>query len=501
MTLSIRQLFEIKRMQQGGASLVSMARQLGLSVPTVRRYLQDPERILRVPTRDRPSRLEPYKEAVQEMLGQCEDVSAVVVYQRLQEKGYEGGLTVVKDHLRLLRGKRRGARTYWHFESLPGEQFQVDWGSFGSIDYEGFGRPLYCFAMVEAHSRMLFVEFTHSMKLAVFIHCHINAFGFFGGCCKTIVHDNLKSAVVERDGRLIRFNDTYLDFLMRVGAAPRACTPGAPHEKGKIENLLGYVRHNFLPLRVFKDLADVNRQALMWLKETANVRIHRTTGQRPVDRFKPEALRPIDCLEGYDSREMLLTKGPRDLRIKFDCNRYSIPFWAAGKDLVVKASSDLVTIYCGKKIAARHERCWGKYQSVVNPLHRDGMTSQHKREQISHLQELLLGMGEGASRYLQRLQSSSLPLRRSIVRLVELRDHFGSAALLRAMELALERGVLGVEYVEQLLFQITRPSEQIPRLELPGHPELSALRLGDVNLMLYDNVLIEKGKDHEEKES
>ncbi len=74
---------------------------------------------------------------------------------------------------------------YLRFESLPGEQFQVDWASFGHIAYGAHRRPLYCFAMVEGFSRMLYLEFTHSMKLEVFIACHLNAFCFFGGAART----------------------------------------------------------------------------------------------------------------------------------------------------------------------------------------------------------------------------------------------------------------------------------------------------------------------------
>lgn len=498
MTLTGREVFEIHRLRNEGASIPAIARYLGLSAPTVYKYLRDPDRWKQRTERNRSSKLDPFNNAVKQMLDQRPDVSAVVVYQRLVEQGYEGGLTIVKDHLRSVRGKRKAKKTFWHFESLPGEQMQIDWSACGTVTYGRHKRPLHCFAMVEGYSRMLFVTFTHSMKLEVFIDCHVEAFRFYGGCARKILHDNLKTAVVERDGRLIRFNETYLDFLLRIRAVPHACTPGAPHEKGKIENAIGYVKNNFLPLRTFKDLEDVNRQARLWLDQVANVRIHQTTGEKPIERFKRVTLQPVDALDGYDSREMMLTKGPQDLRINFDCNRYSIPFWAAGKTLTIKASRHKVTVYLKQKVVARHDRCWGKYQSVVNPLHRDGMTSGKQQSKLSYLQEILVSMGEPAPLYIERLQQTAVPIKRSLQKLAELRDSFGSALVLKAMALALERNVPGVEYVEQLALQLSRPNEKMPRLQLKNRSDLSQLRLSDIDLVVYDNVLYKKGHSNDE---
>jgi transposase len=492
MTLTRRQVFEIHRLLEAGASKEAIGRRLGISVPTVTKYIEDPEGGPGQGTRDRASILDPFKGKIDLMLEECEDASAVVIHQRLVEEGYGGRLTVLRDYLRNKRPKK--TRTYWHFESLPGGCFQVDWGSFGTLGYGQHRRPLFCFAMIECFSRMLYLCFTHSEKLEVFIDCHLQAFRFFGGSCKEVVVDNTKTAVIERDGKLVRFNETYLDFLRRVHAVPYACTPRAAWEKGKIESSIGFIRKNFFPLRTFKDIFDLNDQAARWRDGVANVRVHETTGEKPVERFKQVSLRPLDGLEGYDGREKLLTTGPQDLRIRFDANRYSIPFWAAGKPLVVKASADTVTIYAGKDIVARHERCWGKYQSVINPLHREGMTSETHKAYVSGIQQVLLGLGPGAMDYLKALEHASLPMKRTLQHLVDLKDRFGSQALLRAMRLSLERRVLGADYVEQILLQLSHPATDIPRLELKERPELSQLCLSEVDLAAYDNVLIRKGQ-------
>lgn len=497
MTLKQRQIFHIHRLKDIGANTTSITRQMGLSRQTVLKYLLDPDGEDTRRPRKRSSKLDPFKDAIYGMVQQCEDVSAVVIAQRLREKGYDGGLTILKDYLRSKRGKRRKKRTFVHFESAPGEAMQVDWAHCGTLTYDRWVRPLYCFAMMECYSRHLYLEFTHSMKLEVFIDCHVGALKFFKGCSREFVIDNLKTAVIERDGKLIHFNDTYLKFLRRLRALPRACTPGAPHEKGKIEKMIDYIKRNFLPLRTFTDIEDVNHQARLWRDTVANVRVHETTGERPIDRFQRVTLQPIDAVMDYDSRQVLLTKGRQTLRVKFDCNYYSIPYWAAGKPLEVKASRELITIYHKGRRVAKHTRCWEKKKSIVNPAHREGIVKHKAR--ISFMQEILLSMGEPAKTYLEAIRDASLPLKRTIRSLAELKDRFGSEALKKAMQISIERKVIGAEYVEQLLYQITGPCNEYPKVQLKNRPDLAQLRLKDVDLLIYDNILIEKAKENDDE--
>ncbi len=118
-------------------------------------------------------------------------------------------------------------------------------------------RKLYAFALVDAHSRMLYLEFTHSQSFETFVRCHIHAFSALGGVAREIAYDNLATAVAEHDGRLVRFLPRFLAFAREYGFYPRACNPAAGWEKGKVERAIGYVRQSFWPLREFTDLDDV----------------------------------------------------------------------------------------------------------------------------------------------------------------------------------------------------------------------------------------------------
>ena len=140
---------------------------------------------------------------------------------------------------------------------------QVDWGHFESLSYGKTKRKLNALAVVESHSRMLYVAFTHSQKQEAFHQGLLDAFRFFGGSPAEIVVDNMMTAVTERLGSMVRFNAAFLDFLRPFCITPVACNVRSPHEKGKVENAIKYLRYNFWPLRTFENLGDVQSQALV----------------------------------------------------------------------------------------------------------------------------------------------------------------------------------------------------------------------------------------------
>jgi len=89
------------------------------------------------------------------------------------------------------------------------------------------------------------------------------------------------TAVIEREGSLIRFNEAFLEFLRPFAIVPYACNVRSPHEKGKVEKgAIHYIRYNFWPLRSFNDLKDVQAQADHWRDHVANLRVHSTTEER-----------------------------------------------------------------------------------------------------------------------------------------------------------------------------------------------------------------------------
>jgi len=175
-------VFEIIRLKHLGWSDRKIARHLCIDRSSVKKYAKNPDCTFKVPPR-RASKLEPYVEQVQQWLDQDPEVAATVVL-----------ITIVRDLVRRLRGPRKKRQAYLRFESEPGAQMQIDWGHFGSLAYGSTHRKLYALAVVEAYSRMLYVEFTHSQNQYSLHRCLLNAFMFFGGCPKEVLVDNMVTA-------------------------------------------------------------------------------------------------------------------------------------------------------------------------------------------------------------------------------------------------------------------------------------------------------------------
>ena len=135
-----------------------------------------------------------------------------MVLQRIEAEGFDGKITIVRDYLLDLRGQQKHAVPFIRFESLPGKQIQIDWGHFGSLAYGDTMRKLYALAVIECYSRAAYVEFTHSQNQQSLHLALLNAFTYLGGSPKEMVVDNMVTAVIERQGSLIRFNDAFLFF-------------------------------------------------------------------------------------------------------------------------------------------------------------------------------------------------------------------------------------------------------------------------------------------------
>jgi transposase len=333
-------------------------RHLRMGWRTIKKYLNAPAQAA---PRQRQSKLDPFKATIAEWFEKDPTVTAAVIQQRLRPLGYTGGHSILRDYVHSVRPQRKPGRAFLRMEPPPGERFEVDWGHFGTLDYQGDKRKLYAFALVEAHSRMLYLEFTHSQSFETFVRCHVHAFTALGGVAREIAYDNLATAVAEHDGRLVRFLPRFLAFAREYGFYPKACNVAAGWEKGKVERAIGDARQSFWPLREFRDLHDVNRQARQWLAEIANQRRHRETRDRPMDRFKVDALRPLPVIP-YDYRDTVEALVYKDLRLHFDGNRYCVPPRFVGRRLILKADSTSVTIYDRVNEIVSYPRCWRRGQ-------------------------------------------------------------------------------------------------------------------------------------------
>ena len=128
--------------------------------------------------------LDPYKDYVKQRLDKY-DLTATRILREIEERGYPGSYTILKDYVRQVKGAKPKP-AFVRFETAPGEQAQMDWSDFGWVEFDGQRRKLWCFAMVLGYSRTLYIEFSHSQNLISLGQAHINAFRYFGGVTDTV---------------------------------------------------------------------------------------------------------------------------------------------------------------------------------------------------------------------------------------------------------------------------------------------------------------------------
>jgi transposase len=484
-----RTVFEIHRLKNMQFSIRQIARQLGLNRETVKKYIEQPD----ITCRKRPgrmSKLDPYRDLIRQMINDYPQIKAPVVLQHIRVKGFTGEITIVRDYLKQIRQDKKQA--FIRFESRPGEQFQIDWGHFGSLTYGKSSRKLYALAVIESHSRMLFVVFTHSQNQATLHRCLVAAFLYFGGTPGELVVDNMVTAVIERVGSMIRFNEAFLDFLRHFGITPKACNVRAPHEKGKVENSIRYLRNNFWPLRKFADLDDVNHQVLAWLDITANQRVHQTTGEKPADRFVKDALNPLpDPLPDYRETDSLTVY--KDFGVRFDANVYTVPPRLVGKSVTLKADSRTISIYYKEKKVATHTRKWEKGLRIDLPAHTEQVRKLRKRILMDRQMMVFMSLGQEAVDYLEKLTDASQPLKKTVAQLLQLQDKYGASSLIYALRKALAHKLYGSEYVENILHQEMTPVVHHRPVALKNE-DLNQIRLPQPNLAEYDALALSRRK-------
>ena len=207
---------EIYELKSAGCSIREVAREVQVSRNTVRKYLKSPEAMRPKPRKRRASRLDPYTEHIDRRMGEGLE-NCVVLHRELTELGYGGGYSILKAYVSSRR-KRRQPKATMRFETGPGEQAQVDWGSLAYIGEDGKKRRIWVFVMTLRWSRACYVELVRKADTAAFIQCHVNAFEYLGGVPRRCLYDNAKVITLGRDEeKRPIWNRRMLDFALRVG--------------------------------------------------------------------------------------------------------------------------------------------------------------------------------------------------------------------------------------------------------------------------------------------
>ncbi len=309
-------VMEIRILHRQGMGIRAIARQLGVSRNTVREYLRNENKKPAYAKRpDRVSKLDPYKPYIQERLAAARPqwIPAPVIEREIREQGYTGSIRLLRYYMAELKPAVK-ADPLIRFETAPGLQMQVDWGVFRR------GKDaLSAFVATLGWSRYSYVEFVTDERFETLKRCHENALAYFQGVPAEVLYDHMKTVIQQRNAYgtgLHRFHRGLWELAKQTGFIPRLCQPYRARTKGKVERFIRYLRYSFyVPLvaqltqaGLVLDVETANVEVLKWLREVANVRIHRTTEEQPVVRWKLE----LSALQAYEPPSVQVIQLPTE---------------------------------------------------------------------------------------------------------------------------------------------------------------------------------------------
>ena len=478
----IRRLFYAEHWKVG-----TIASALGVHRDTVLNAIEAERFLRRDGARPRATKLDPYLAFVGATLEQYPRLRATRLYEMVRQRGYEGSVTQLRTAVRELRPQPRG-EAYLQLRTMPGEQAQADWGSFGMLGK----RKLSCFVMVLSWSRAIHALFTLDQSMESFLRGHVEAFEQFGSVPRIVLYDNLKSAVLERRGQAIRFHPRLLELCGHYHFMPRPVAPARGNEKGRVERQIRYLRSSFFAARHFRDVDDVNAQFRRWREDVAHRR--QQPGQHDTERSVAEALEyerqyllalPQNPFETTTVRTLRSQKTPY---LQFDRNRYSIPHTLVRKPLMLVADNDMVRIFDGQQEVARHRRSWAVKEQIEEPEHIAALVKYKRNAREQKGRDRLRSAVPETDQLFEQLALRGENLTSNTTRLLRLLDQYGAEQLRAALCTASQRQAWGAGSVEHILEQRRRSRGLNPplRLDLPDDPRVRNLRLCSHNLEDYD---------------
>ena len=373
--VGMEETLDIQALWRAGKSVSEIARVTGRNRRTIRRLIRQGAPSPRSP-RLVSSKLDPFREYLLQRLLTDHVTNAAVLFDEIRERGYSGGRSILWEFLRPLR-ELAADRVTVRFETPPGKQAQVDWGTFRK---PGLKR-VQAFVLTLGWSRASYLDFTETQALPALLRCHEQAFHYLGGVPEEILYDRMKTVWLRNDhhGDPV-FHPGLLDFAQHYGFQPRLCHARRPQTKGKVENGIGYVSKNFWP-RVdhYAGATDLVPRAQRWLEVTANIRVHGTTGERPIDRLPHEQLRPLTGVPPYRALILERRRVARDCYLSYAGSWYSVPAEYAGREVWVRQTDDRVIISAGDQVLADHPLAVGRCQRLTNPVHFQALAARRDR--------------------------------------------------------------------------------------------------------------------------
>lgn len=423
-------------------------------------------------SRARAELLDPYRGFLEETLEQHPKVRATRLWEMIRGRGYAGSVYPIRRFLR----RRRPARgeAFHRLTALIGEEAQVDWGSFGTIRIGRATRRLSCFVMVLSWSRATFARFTLDQSSESFLACHEQAFRAFGGVTRRILYDNLKSAVLERDGDIIRFHPRILQLAGHYHFAPTPVAVARGNEKGRVERRIRDLRESFFAARSFRDIDDLNAQLDIWIRDVASARAvpQDNAGRLVRDALVEERARLLPLpAHPFPTDLVKPAMSGKTPYVRFDRNDYSIPHTHVRKPLTLVASATTVRVLEGDTLLATHARSFSAGEQLEQRHHLEELTKAKRHAREARGKNRLIASCPSAEAFLRGVALHGGHLGGTTNRLLHLLDQHGAPRVEAGIAAALARGAFHAHSVAHVVDQRRRAEEVRPSAIAALHPD------------------------------
>jgi transposase len=467
-------------LKQKGWSNVQIAEFTGHHRDTIAKVLKEP--VDQCPKqRERTSTIDVFHAQISAWLDESLPVIRMLELARsAPDHPYRGSETAFYDYVRKVRRARKptAREVALRFAGMPGEFLQVDWGEVRNLPLTNAGeaRTRYFFAARLKYSRFMFVQFHTDMREETFLRALIDCFQAIGGVPWAVVTDNLKTAVLGRDQALQPvWNPAYQKLAAEFKFLPQACAPAAGNQKGSVENLVKFVKGNFLPGRTFHDDQDLAEQCQQWLEQVNTERASDATGELPSTRLLEEQRAFMvlpKAAQDYGFFDCVVVN--RESLVMLESNRYSVPTHLVGRALTARLHRSHIDLFADGELVASHARVPGHNQRVIDPTHFEDAFTSKPRGRLMVYRDWLCALSPAAKRYLREVcQRRYAEMSAQITLRYETARHHGQGEFLTALELAAEQQMYGAEYVRAILTQSRTAAPQKPAT--PGSRSASSL--------------------------
>jgi transposase len=399
-----------------------------------------------------PSKLDPFKEHIQELLQKFGNITVQRIFEQLLEKGYPGKITMVEVYVSKIRAAK-SHQVIRCVETAPGQRAAHDWSEY-MIEFtssEGKEHKVTLFSYILGYSRRQWIEVVEDKTQRSLFECLVHAFMYFDGVPREIRSDNQKVCVDRWECGQPIFNRHYLGFASHYGFRPLTIHPGKPTENLKIERPFYYLETNFIGGRRFRDKNDLKDQLTSWLTQVNDARVHRTTRRKPIDMFLEE----IPCLvplptAHYDTSLIVYRVVTQESCVNYQGYYYFVPGDYLFKSCPLRVTSDQVIIYSHDfKLLISHplaeKGATGRYIGLP-PTH------THARVlKLAEVEQRLSAMGEIMQQYAQKLMLQKKDPTPALNALLALKVHYFTEDILKAVSRAMDHGVYDIKTIERFL--------------------------------------------------